>query len=283
MSLSSVIPARVLFRFKRIGLFDVTAISFWRRHFRQMPFDFCVFQEQCRKLNAEKWGFPLLGATTSYTRAFGDRHHNLEPWSSDEDDTCAGTPPLLTTTPAGGRLSSRQIPTPDIPATSLYTRAFGDRHRNLEPWSSDEDDTCAGTPPLLTTTPAGGRLSSRQIPTPDIPATSLYTRAFGDRHRNLEPWSSDEDDTCAGTPPLLTTTPAGGRLSSRQIPTPDIPATSLYTRAFGDRHRNLEPWSSDEDDTCAGTPPLLTTTPAGGRLSSRQIPTPDIPATSLLP
>ncbi|GFX08265.1 hypothetical protein TNCV_3267551 [Trichonephila clavipes] len=40
---------------------------------------------------------------------------------------------------------------------------------------------------------------------------------------------------------------------------------------------------SDEDDTCAGTPPLLTTTPAGGRLSSRQIRTHDIPAMSLLP
>ncbi|GFT97688.1 hypothetical protein TNCV_275331 [Trichonephila clavipes] len=55
------------------------------------------------------------------------------------------------------------------------------------------------------------------------------------------------------------------------------------TRAFGDRPRNLDPWSSDADDTCAGTPPLLTSTPAGGRLSSRQIQTHDIPATSLLP
>ncbi|GFW82354.1 hypothetical protein TNCV_3818351 [Trichonephila clavipes] len=27
-----------------------------------------------------------------------------------------------------------------------------------------------------------------------------------------------------------------------------------YTRAFGDRPRNFEPWSSDEDDTRAGTP-----------------------------
>ncbi|GFY27969.1 transposase [Trichonephila clavipes] len=40
------------------------------------------------------------------------------------------------------------------------------------------------------------------------------------------------------------------------------PPRRLHTRAFGDRPRNLEPWSSDEDDTCAGTPPLLTTTPA---------------------
>ncbi|GFV25268.1 transposable element Tc3 transposase [Trichonephila clavipes] len=54
----------------------------------------------------------------------------------------------------------------------------------------------------------------------------IYARAFGDRPRNLEPWSSDEDDTCAGTPPLLTTTPAGGRLSSRQIRTHDIPAVA---------------------------------------------------------
>ncbi|GFX73022.1 hypothetical protein TNCV_1704241 [Trichonephila clavipes] len=57
----------------------------------------------------------------------------------------------------------------------------------------------------------------------------------------------------------------------------------IYTRAFGDRPRNLDSWSSDADDTCAGTPPLLTTTPAGGRLSSRQIQTHDIPGTSLLP
>ncbi|GFY35220.1 hypothetical protein TNCV_5045941 [Trichonephila clavipes] len=27
-----------------------------------------------------------------------------------------------------------------------------------------------------------------------------------------------------------------------------------YTRAFGDGPRNFEPWSSDEDDTRAGTP-----------------------------
>ncbi|GFW44075.1 uncharacterized protein TNCV_998401 [Trichonephila clavipes] len=33
-----------------------------------------------------------------------------------------------------------------------------------------------------------------------------------------------------------------------------------HTRAFGDGPRNLEPWSSDVDDTLNGTP-LLTTTP----------------------
>ncbi|GFV51422.1 hypothetical protein TNCV_3465481 [Trichonephila clavipes] len=33
-----------------------------------------------------------------------------------------------------------------------------------------------------------------------------------------------------------------------------------YRRVFGDGPRNFEPWSSDEDDTRAGTP-LLTTTP----------------------
>ncbi|GFX10052.1 hypothetical protein TNCV_4539231 [Trichonephila clavipes] len=27
----------------------------------------------------------------------------------------------------------------------------------------------------------------------------------------------------------------------------------IYTRAFGDGHRNFEPWSSDADDTRAGT------------------------------
>ncbi|GFY19407.1 integrase catalytic domain-containing protein [Trichonephila clavipes] len=65
--------------------------------------------------------FSLVSALFSHTRAFGDRPRNLEPWSSDEDDTRAATPPLLTTTPAGGRLSSRQIQTHDIPATSLVT------------------------------------------------------------------------------------------------------------------------------------------------------------------
>ncbi|GFW80913.1 hypothetical protein TNCV_3779932 [Trichonephila clavipes] len=45
-----------------------------------------------------------------------------------------------------------------------------------------------------------------------------YTRAFGDRPRNFEPWSSDVDDTRAGTPsPNDHTTPMGGRFSSRQI------------------------------------------------------------------
>ncbi|GFW97685.1 uncharacterized protein TNCV_1424491 [Trichonephila clavipes] len=32
-----------------------------------------------------------------------------------------------------------------------------------------------------------------------------------------------------------------------------------YTRAFGDGPRNFEPWSSDVDDTRAGTPSLTTT------------------------
>ncbi|GFU30110.1 hypothetical protein TNCV_4862401 [Trichonephila clavipes] len=53
-----------------------------------------------------------------------------------------------------------------------------------------------------------------------------------------------------------------------------------YTRAFCDRPRHLEPWSSDEDDTSAGTPLLLTTPPVEELLSSQQIPTRD---TSLLP
>ncbi|GFV57815.1 uncharacterized protein TNCV_3071941 [Trichonephila clavipes] len=45
-----------------------------------------------------------------------------------------------------------------------------------------------------------------------------YTRAFGDGPRHFEPWSSDQDDTGAGTPsPNNHTTSTGGRLSSRQI------------------------------------------------------------------
>ncbi|GFX56623.1 hypothetical protein TNCV_3954501 [Trichonephila clavipes] len=45
-----------------------------------------------------------------------------------------------------------------------------------------------------------------------------YTRAFGDGPRNFEPWSSEVDDTWAGTPtPNYHTTSTGGRFSSRQI------------------------------------------------------------------
>ncbi|GFX10085.1 hypothetical protein TNCV_4539561 [Trichonephila clavipes] len=51
-----------------------------------------------------------------------------------------------------------------------------------------------------------------------IKLTKHYTRAFGDGPRNFEPWSSDVDDTRAGTPsPNYHTTPTGGRFSSRQI------------------------------------------------------------------
>ncbi|GFU95336.1 hypothetical protein TNCV_4309351 [Trichonephila clavipes] len=38
----------------------------------------------------------------SYTRDFGDGPHHFKPWSSDEDDTRAGTT-LLTTPPHHGR------------------------------------------------------------------------------------------------------------------------------------------------------------------------------------
>ncbi|GFX93598.1 hypothetical protein TNCV_1587751 [Trichonephila clavipes] len=42
-----------------------------------------------------------------------------------------------------------------------------------------------------------------------------------------------------------------------------------YTRAFGDGPRNFEPWSSDVNDTLAGTSsPNYYTTPTGGRFSS---------------
>ncbi|GFW83775.1 hypothetical protein TNCV_668881 [Trichonephila clavipes] len=42
------------------------------------------------------------------------------------------------------------------------------------------------------------------------------------------------------------------------------------TRTFGDRPRNSEPCSSDEDDTLVGTPsPTYHTTPMGGRLGSQ--------------
>ncbi|GFV65770.1 uncharacterized protein TNCV_4154061 [Trichonephila clavipes] len=54
-----------------------------------------------------------------------------------------------------------------------------------------------------------------------------YTRSFGDGPRNFEPWSSDVDDTLAGTPsPNYHTTPMGGRFSSRQIQRASLPYTA---------------------------------------------------------
>ncbi|GFW29296.1 hypothetical protein TNCV_742381 [Trichonephila clavipes] len=52
------------------------------------------------------------------------------------------------------------------------------------------------------------------------------TRAFGDGPRNSEPWSSDKDDTCAGTPSPTTTTPTRGRLRSRWIKHASLPYTA---------------------------------------------------------
>ncbi|GFT41868.1 hypothetical protein TNCV_1667231 [Trichonephila clavipes] len=50
------------------------------------------------------------GVSVTNTRAFDDGPRHFEPWSSDVDDTGAGTPsPNYHTTPTGGRLSSRQI------------------------------------------------------------------------------------------------------------------------------------------------------------------------------
>ncbi|GFX40206.1 hypothetical protein TNCV_4318411 [Trichonephila clavipes] len=54
---------------------------------------------------------------------WGDRPHNREPWSSDEDSTCAGTPPNYHISRRMFELSTdltaRHIRTQDIPATSL--------------------------------------------------------------------------------------------------------------------------------------------------------------------
>ncbi|GFT55151.1 SEC14-like protein 2 [Trichonephila clavipes] len=59
----------------------------------------------------------------------------------------------------------------------------------------------------------------RYVTGKDLPAHLLnFPRAFGDGPRNFELWSSDEDDTSAGTPsPNYHTTPTRGHLSSRQI------------------------------------------------------------------
>ncbi|GFX71771.1 hypothetical protein TNCV_4132171 [Trichonephila clavipes] len=46
------------------------------------------------------------------------------------------------------------------------------------------------------------------------------------RPRNRESWSSDEDDTCAGTPPFITTTPNQKEDVSRQIKRASLPYTA---------------------------------------------------------
>ncbi|GFW96984.1 putative LOC100569746 [Trichonephila clavipes] len=58
--------------------------------------------------------------------------------------------------------------------------------------------------------------ASRGSPMPKI-IFKIYSKAFSYRPRNFEPWSIDEDDDLSWNPPLLTTTPTGGHLSSRQI------------------------------------------------------------------
>ncbi|GFW50133.1 hypothetical protein TNCV_4695511 [Trichonephila clavipes] len=68
----------------------------------------------------------------------------------------------------------------------------------------------------------------------------------------------------------------GGERNTLQAPLPvvstatshktfgTIELKSTYMRAFVDRPRNFEPWSSDVDDTSAGTPsPNYHTTPTG--------------------
>ncbi|GFW19642.1 hypothetical protein TNCV_1605331 [Trichonephila clavipes] len=56
--------------------------------------------------------------TTSYTRAFGDGPRHFEPWSSDEDATCAGHPsPNIHTTPTGGCLRRSSVPLHGVSST----------------------------------------------------------------------------------------------------------------------------------------------------------------------
>ncbi|GFV50079.1 hypothetical protein TNCV_2354641 [Trichonephila clavipes] len=50
------------------------------------------------------------------------------------------------------------------------------------------------------------------------------TLVFDDGSRNFKPWSSNEDDTLAGTPsPNYLPTPTRGRLSSRHIKRASFP------------------------------------------------------------
>ncbi|GFV82275.1 hypothetical protein TNCV_3219871 [Trichonephila clavipes] len=63
----------------------------WRKNRRKL-------EQYCANSSGETLFFLRNIHRVSYTRAFGDEPRNFEPWSSDEDDTRAGTP-LLTTTP----------------------------------------------------------------------------------------------------------------------------------------------------------------------------------------
>ncbi|GFU56227.1 transposable element Tcb1 transposase [Trichonephila clavipes] len=61
-------------------------------------------------------------------------------------------------------------------------------------------------------------------------------RAFGEGPLNFEPWSSDEDNTCALTPsPNFYTTPTGGRLSLDKITCIDLLCTVGLLREIGSR------------------------------------------------
>ncbi|GFS97259.1 uncharacterized protein TNCV_1824301 [Trichonephila clavipes] len=123
-------------------------------------------------------------------------------------------------------------------------RAFGDGSRNFEPWSSDEDDTRAGTP----TTPTGG-------PTRGLLATDHVILNHGQ-----VTWTTPEL-----APPLLTTTPhqredvsALDRFSVHRCPTRRVfsgtglelvtkPATirCLYHSATAASHQHGEWFNQD--------------------------------------
>ncbi|GFV68385.1 hypothetical protein TNCV_3128411 [Trichonephila clavipes] len=64
----------------------------------------------------------------SYAIAFGDRPHNFEPWSSDEDNTPELAPPLLTTTPHQQEFPCRNCGGGDRGRVAIY-RPFGEFRR----------------------------------------------------------------------------------------------------------------------------------------------------------
>ncbi|GFV37236.1 hypothetical protein TNCV_2278101 [Trichonephila clavipes] len=83
-------------RLNQVGLYA-------RKPVRCIPVQPHHRQERLRWLN-------ISVALFSYARAFGYGPRNFKPWSSDKDDTRAGTPsPNYHTTPTRRRSSSRQI------------------------------------------------------------------------------------------------------------------------------------------------------------------------------
>ncbi|GFW60588.1 hypothetical protein TNCV_569341 [Trichonephila clavipes] len=166
-----------------------------------------------------------------------------------------------------------------------YTRAFRDVSRHFEPWSSDEDDTRAGTPSPNYHTNGTFELSTDltfisplhevyYIGSPDLkyPRVIAYNGTVHMCIRNpLRNFLGLVRSTARARIirrsqlRLLASTSLVKILKPQQ----KVQCVLCYTRAFGDGPRNFEPWSSDEDDIELPPSTNYHATPTRGRLSSR--------------